>query len=44
MRVLKIVSMNALAGALAGYLYGLWYCYRMHADNLGFVFSLADSV
>ena len=43
MRVLKIVSLSGLAGAVAGYLYGLWYCYRMHAGIPGF-FSLADSV
>lgn len=44
MRGLKIVSLNGLAGAIAGCLYGLWYCYRMHADNPAAVFSLADSV
>ncbi len=44
MRVLKIVSLNGLAGAFAGYVYGLWYCYRMHADNPGMMFTLQDSV
>lgn len=44
MRVLKIVSLSSLAGAFAGYLYGLWYCYQMHTDNPGFFFSLEDSI
>ncbi len=44
MRVLKIVSLIGLAGAVAGYLCGLWYCSLMHADNPGMMFTLADSV